>query len=248
MTGNARVEVASVFVNSSSATAVRTTGNARIMTGELHVAGGTSFGSTPGCTGTLTRLAAPFADPMSSLRFPSIVGMTDLGAASVNDSRTLSPGYYSGGIRLTGRASVTLAPGVYLIGGSGLTVSSGDIRGQGVTLVFLGGSMTLTGGSTVTLSPTTTGDLADMVIVQPPSNASAMKLSGGSSVAISGNIYAPAAAVTLTGNGSAVGTGPVFGESLIARCATLTGNGSIKIGRTLAGREAPLPRPHSQVD
>src|SRR5436309_2560026 len=57
MTGNSEVDIpaAAVYVNSSSSTAVRTTGNATLRTPDLYVAGGTSFTGQSGCTGTVHR-------------------------------------------------------------------------------------------------------------------------------------------------------------------------------------------------
>ena len=69
----------------------------------------------------------------------------------------LSPGYYDGGISVTGNANVTFAPGIYLIGGSGLKITAGTIVGNNVCLMILSGEMKVAGASSVSMSPPASG-------------------------------------------------------------------------------------------
>jgi hypothetical protein len=95
-----------------------------------------------------------------------------------------------------------------------------------------GGSLSISGSSAFTLTPTTSGALNGVVIAQPASNTHALSLSGGSSMNISGTIYAPGAALTLSGSGAVTGEGPQMGDLVVAKRVTLTGTGSIKIGHS----------------
>ncbi len=235
MTGNSSVDIpaCAVYVNSSDSNAVRTVGNASLRTPDLYVVGGTSFAGQSGCTGTVHRAVAPYGDPMAGLSFPSSTGQTDLGSRSIsgNSTVTLAPGYYSRGITVTGSSTVTFAPGVYLIGGPGLRISSGAVSGEGVVFVMLGGSLNIAGCSSLRLTAPTGGALAGVVMCQPASNTSTFSLVGGSEVDIGGTIYVPGATVSLTGNSTVVGVGPQMGDLIVANQVSLTGTGSIKIGK-----------------
>lgn len=234
MTGNStvRIPARAVYVNSNSRSAVRTVGNATLDAPNLFVVGETSFGGHSGCTGSTTTHCVPYADPLSGVRIPTSTGLTDQGSVSITGggSRVLSPGYYSHGISVTGNSSVTFSPGVYVINGD-LRITSGTITGQGVCIVMLGGSLSIAGTSGLTLSPPTSGDLANVVIAQPRSNTTGMSLSGGSGVNIAGSIYAPGANITLTGNSTLEGEGPQMGDLVVADTVTMTGTSLIKIGR-----------------
>jgi hypothetical protein len=247
MTGNSVVEIPAraVYVNSSSRNAVRTTGTATLDCPNLYVVGGTSFSGRSGCTGTITQTGVPYQDPLFGLRFPSASGVTDFHSRSISGGGavTLGPGYYSGGISISGNSNVTLSPGVYIIGGSGFRLTSGSVTGANVCLVMQGGSLSLAGNSPVTLTPPATGDLRDVVVAQPSTNTSAMSLSGGSALNISGTIYAPGATVSLTGNSSVEGQGPQMGDVVIANRVSLTGTATIKIGRADMRAIAPPQMP-----
>ena len=235
MTGNSTIEIPAraVYVNSSASNAVRTVGTATLQTPDLYVVGGTSFTGNSGCTGTVHRAVAPFADPLAGLINPNASGQTPLASPSIsgNVTITLSPGYYSQGITVTGSSTVTFSPGVYLIGGGGLRISSGAVTGNGVVFVMLAGSLNIAGCSSLHLTAPTSGNLAGVVISQPASNTSGMSLAGGSQVDISGTIYAPGATLTLTGNSTLAGVGPQMGDLVIANRVAMTGTGAIKIGR-----------------
>jgi hypothetical protein len=234
MTGNSKILIPSkvAYVNSSSKQAVKTVGTALLDVPQLFLLGEAAFGGQSKCTGTVTHCSAPYLDPLASLGFPVSSSLADKGSKAIKDKGAvaLSPGYYSGGISITGNATVTLAPGVYIVGGSGLSVTSGNISGEGVTLVIQAGSLSIAGSSGMKLSPPTTGDTAGVVIAQPKANNKGMSLAGGSEVHISGSIYAPGATLTLVGNSAVEGEGPQMGDRVIANMVSLKGTGSIKIG------------------
>jgi hypothetical protein len=158
--------------------------------------------------------------------------MTDLGARVIDSgvTVTLQPGYYSGGISIAGSSTVNFAPGVYAIGGPGLNITSGAIVGHGVSLIVVEGSYSIAGASSLTLSPPTGGLMQGIVVAQPPSNSTSMRLAGDSGTMISGTIYAPTASLTLVGTSSVNGTGPQMGDLVVANRLRLEGTAVIKIG------------------
>ena len=142
----------------------------------------------------------------SATRVPSL-------SAATRPRRSV-PGIYSQ-ITVSGNASLTFKPGVYILAGGGLTVSgNASLSGSGVMLFNAGsaynaatgsdggtyGSITLSGNGTDTLSAPTTGTYAGILIFQDRNNSRALTLSGNATLGTSGTIYAPLASLTLSGN------------------------------------------------
>jgi Flp pilus assembly protein TadG len=145
------------------------------------------------------------------------------------------PGYYPGGIEVA-RSTVYMDPGIYWIGGGGITIKStggdhgelvskapGDSTGitpSGGVLIYNSqlpnaayGSIHLNSGdgSTLALKPMQSGLYKNMVIFVDRAHATGngdIDLNGGgSTLIISGTIYAPTANVKLNGSDSdAIGT------------------------------------------
>jgi hypothetical protein len=232
MVGNSTVQIPAraVYVNSSSTKAVSTTGSAVLDAPYLYVVGGASFNGSSKCTGQVINSVAPYVDPYAGRQFPDTSGMADLGGRHITTSVTLQPGYYSGGIRISGNAAVTLQPGLYVVGGDGLRLSSGSISGEGVCIAIYSGSLDIAGSSGMTLTPPADGPFAGITIAQPSFNTEEMKLAGGSEVDISGAIYAPRAMLTMVGNSTVEGTGPQMGDVVVAGRVTMKGTSIIRIG------------------
>ena len=233
MTGNSTVYIPAraVYVNSNSSSAVRTVGNASLDCPDVYSCGGFSFAGNSGCTGTVHPSCTPYANPLAGFPFPSSSGMTDHAAVSIgaNQTITLSPGYYSHGISVTGNSNVTFAPGVYIVRNQ-FRITSGNVTAQGCCFVMMDGAFSIAGASSLSMSPMSDGPQAGMVICQPSSNTSGMSMAGGSSTVIAGTIYAPNAVLTLTGNSSLQGDGPQMGDLVVSKRVSITGTGSVKIG------------------
>ena len=216
--GNATVQLpGGLYVASNSPSAVTVTGNAKVEVGKpLQVVGGVSRSGN--AAATKTGVPAATSDPLAGLPTPSLSGLTNFGAVNVsgNTTRTLTPGIYTS-IQVTGNAKVTLAPGRYIILGGGLTVSgNASLTGTGVLIFNAGsayngttdggtyGAITLGGNGALTLSPGTAGNdpYAGVLIFQSRTNTKVLNVSGNSSLNVQGTIYAPAAQLYLSGNGS----------------------------------------------
>jgi hypothetical protein len=246
LSGSASIVTDGVYVNSSSSTAIKTSGTALVTARNIMVVGNASFGSSPGYAGVLAASSSPCADPCAGTSMPSSAGMTDRGAVSVSSgSQTIQPGYYSGAVKVSGGATLNLAPGVYILG-AGLTVSSSTLTGEGVSIVVLGGGVTMSGGSPISLNTSTTAPLNSMTIAQPASNTNKMSLSGGSEFTLGGIIWCPGAKADLSGSSSASGVGPAMGQSFVAKTVNLSGSSTIRIGRTSA--PVPVPSAASLMD
>jgi hypothetical protein len=90
----------------------------------------------------------------------------------------------------------------------------------GVFFYIAGGSLSLTGSGSISLTPMTTGTYANILVYQSRTDAVAMTLTGSGSVnGYNGLIYAPAAQVNLVGSGS------LAAKSLITASLSMTVSG-----------------------
>ncbi len=231
LSGNAQITLPGVvYVDSSSTSAINISGNAMITagavqtTGHVLVGGNNTHISPAAVTG-----AAAFTDPMLGLAAPTATGMTTYAAVNLsgNSSQTINPGVYSS-ITVSGNGKLTMTAGVYLIAGGGFSVSgNGSVSGGGI-MIYNGGSnlaadsgtfgaVTLSGNGAISLTPTTTGAYANILIFQSRNNTKVLTLSGNSMVIPGGLIYAPAAAILSNGNGQ-------FKGSIVANTMNVSGN------------------------
>jgi hypothetical protein len=220
LAGNASIAVPGVvLVDSSSTAAVSTSGNTVM--------------SSPMATG----VAVP--DPLAGLSGPSTTGPANYGALNLTKgSQTICPGLYSQ-IKVSGNASLTMNPGVYIIEGGGFTVTgNAGVSGSGV-MIYNGGSnypgsggsfggITLSGNGTFNLAAPTTGAYAGVLIFQSRQNTRALSFSGNAMAGMTGTIYAANAVLSLSGNAQL--TNPLVVGSL-----NLSGN--VALTQTAAGSD-----------
>lgn len=235
MSGNSHVHVPAkaVYVNSNhNSQAIKTSGNAILETPHLYIRGNAQFSGNAVCTGQITVTSTLYEDPFASLSFPDGSGMPNHGNKSISGGTVvLEPGRY-GSISISGQPHVTFQPGLYVINGSGLSVSGqATLVGQGVTLIIRTGSVNLSGQVTLNMSPQEQGPFSGIVLAQTPTNTSTMSMSGGSTFNMLGTIYVPKAELKMSGQGLAQGDGPHMGDLVVAQTVTLSGQGTIKIGR-----------------
>lgn len=134
----------------------------------------------------------------------------------IKGTASLSAGCYAG-IQVTNNSTLTLSPGVYVIGEKGITVGgNATLTGDGVTLIFTNtsspfnasriGTFEGNGTSNIQLSAPDSGTYAGMLMIQDsrtmPSNTNDLFITGDSGSVFDGAIYAPSNQVTFTGNSS----------------------------------------------
>jgi hypothetical protein len=235
MQGNAdfRIEGSGVYVNSNHLQAVTAQGAVTLDAPFIYTRGGVQMGGNFTFTGQLQG-SNWCEDPLAGLEFPSHTapGVTVRGAMNISGRTTVmlpANSYWSGGISISGsNADVTFAPGIHYIGGSGLSASGGRIVGDGVLLIMVEGSLSLTGGIELMLRSGDNG-MANIVIAQARNNSSQMQLAGGSNFLVLGTIYSPAAHVRLGGSSSS-GQGPQMGHLVVANTLELHGGGRMRVG------------------
>jgi hypothetical protein len=237
VSANASIKIpGAIVVDSSSTTAISASGNSQLTASVIDVAGGVQKAGTATIS-PVPATGVSLNDPLTSLSGPNPSG-TFTPVSLTKGSQTITPGVYSQ-ISVSGSASLTLSPGIYIIDGGGLTVTgSASISGTGVTIYNAGsnypnsggnfGGITLSGSGTFNLSAPTTGAYAGIVIFQSRQNARALSLSGNAMAGLSGTIYAANALLSMSGNASI--TNP-----LIVSMLNLSGN--VSLTQTAAGSD-----------
>ena len=217
----------------------------------LSAAGGCT-GAATYCGSALT-YEAPVADPFSALggALTTLCGANPPADATCGLSTnsktcngtpltayTATTPCTNDDIKIAGNTPYTLNPGVYFISGT-LTLTGGtSFTGTGVTFILLpGATISMKGGSTLTISAPTSAPATSSLPSAFQSDASlflgmalydasssAAQFGGTSNINITGNIYAPTAAVTFQGDPVLnLGNGNMCGE-LIAASIAFNGN------------------------
>jgi Flp pilus assembly protein TadG len=158
----------SVYSNAFDPAGLIVKDSARITSERVCTVGGylgksTSFSTTP-ITGCPSR-----TDPLSE-RTPPFAGSCDYNNLVIKGgTRTLSPGVYCGGLKVTSGAQVSLSQGEYVIDGAPLVVDGGSsFKGDYVGFYFRGASATLNFAkdSTIDLSAPKIGPLAGILFFE----------------------------------------------------------------------------------
>jgi Flp pilus assembly protein TadG len=227
----------------------------------LSAAGGCS-GAATYCGGALT-YRAPATDPFSNLDsdLTKLCGSNPTATCGLSScsgsglvAYTASTPCTNNGVKTKGNTAVTLNPGVYFISGTLTMVGGSSLTGSGVTFILLpGATIDTKGGGILTLAGPTSAPAASSLPSAFQSDASLFKgmalydasssaaqFGGTSNINITGNIYAPTAAVTFQGNPTLnLGNGNNCGE-LIAASVAFNGNPTFNdSGCAAAG--VPLP-------
>jgi hypothetical protein len=143
--------------------------------------------------------------------------------SSSSGSIVFGTGNYTIGGKLadTGSSSMIFGSGVYIVGGDLNLSGSGTLSGSGVTF-YTEGSTSVAGGSSLSLTAPTSGTYSGVLFFQARNDTHSLTVSGGGGTTVQGILYAPAAAVTLSGGSS----GAVMSLDVVSDTLTVTGNGT----------------------
>jgi Flp pilus assembly protein TadG len=224
------------MVNSNHADAMTVGGTACLAITATSITGGYRNNSN-GCllVPTPTTGVPPAPDPLAAVPPPAVGGCDHVGFKLTGAGLpvTINPGVYCDGITINGR-TVLLTPGTYILKGGGLSVGGGgNIIGTGVTFYNTAGggygykAISLSGGSTTTLTAPLTGPLAGMLFFQDRSIVSndSNHISGGSLVPITGTFYFSTTPLVYIGGASA----SLLSTLIVARTLNLSGSATVDI-------------------
>ena len=221
----------SVHANSNAATAIRTWGSAEAYAASFCARGGWSGsgfepdpeGGCPYVNDPYVSMALPTAGSCmtaAQMGLPSSgsgsKGSTNNGAFVKNDSRTLPPGTYCGGIEGKTHAEITLQKGIYILKDGDLVLDAGSkLKAEAGTVIYLTGNSSnidITSGAEVEITApnddnTSPGDpgyaYKGWAILQDRAtdvgNLNTIYSKGG--VNIRGGVYTPAQKLKIWANG-----------------------------------------------
>jgi hypothetical protein len=231
--GASTVKKVPVVVNSSDPQAVVSEGGGSLTADKFVTTGGTD--ASGALTGPVQGGAPPTPDPLAHLPAPDpslLVKRSNNPLAYTSGSVFLLPGVYSGGVSVTGTASLFLAPGVYYIDGGGfMFTGQGNLTGNGVMIYNAPsdaqpGGINLSGQGNVSMSPPAGGPYQGITLFQARSSNAAGTVSGNSGTTnISGTFYFAGALLTVTGNGGAVN----LGSQYVSNELVIAGNGGVVV-------------------
>jgi hypothetical protein len=237
--GNLIFQNGTVVVNSSSASAGRTTGNGSVL------APGFSFSGTPGYSGnfqatgggTIASGQQPVPDPLAYLPQPdknSYPTATEKVYSNFkyNGSSpiTIYPGRYDGGISITGKGKVTMAAGIYYMNGGGFSITGqGDLDGTSGVMIYNDPAksndvISLSGQGEIKLVAPATGIYKGISIFQDRASANEVSVTGNGKYNITGTFYVAGGNLKLAGNGDSG-----MGSQYISNTLSSVGNGVLNV-------------------
>jgi hypothetical protein len=251
LTGNASITINApkcvIQVNSSSVRAVDMNGNTVIKSVENCFVGGIRTVGNSTITPAPNATCKPIPDPFANYPRPT-VGACDFTnyRLSGNQTVTLQPGVYCGGMNFSSHVNVTFAPGLYVIKDGVISESGGTFTGNGVSFFLTGynTSLQLSGQANWRLIAPTNGPLPGFAIFLDPDGpsglaGSASSLSGQAELYFEGIVYLPKQEVTVSGTASAFAPSPY--TSYIGDTLRFVGNGDLVINNDTSLTALPLP-------
>lgn len=239
--GTVNVSNASVIVDSNHAQAAYSGGGSRATAKEFDIVGGYGVSSGGSFNGPVYPGSQPVPDPLAYLPppNPSTLPVQSTKKLSISNGKTtLQPGVYTGGIAISGNATVTLSPGIYYmntggfsLGGGGST--GGTLIGDGVMIYNAPGpknssdviSINGNPSSNVRISPPTSGLYQGIALFQDRTATQSISISGNGNFNLTGTFYAAKANLAVSGNGGNY----TIGSQYISDSMTVTGGGTIGI-------------------
>ncbi len=234
MGGNTTLDLkCGMMSNAPSATSVTAGGSSSVNASPIAAVGGVPTSSNYAIGTQLVPYSVPQFDPLASLPDPGITNSSNNGNVNSNQSKTLSPGNYSG---MNLKGNVTLLPGVYYVDGGQFSAGAqAVINGTGVTIILTSktaatnpssiATSDMNGGATINLTAPTSGTYAGVLFYQDRRalDSGVNKINGNSASKYQGAIYFPKQAMQFNGTSGM----DIKCIQLIGRRLDFTGNSTI---------------------
>ena len=240
-TVNIALQSCSLYDDSNNVSAVSGGGSATFTALSIGIVGGITGASNFSATEGIWTGQPSTPDPYADVNIPAFSGC-NYHNYNTKKNDHLDPGIYCNGIHFNGGTTATLRDGTYIFDGGAFLVDGGaTVTGNHVTLIFTsssGGSnsypsITINGGSTVTLGPPKSGLLSGIVFYADRNTpvGTSDKLDGGSGMTLGGAVYLPTAAVDWSGgNASSTVCTQVIGDTV-----SFSGNAALGVNCTGMG-------------
>jgi len=236
LVGNAQAEIrnAPVYVNSSHSAAGVAVGNGTITAPTFYFSGSPGYTTVGSATfnGNIYSGQVPIPDPLAYLPPPDPSSLTIRSARplrlSGRGSVTLLPGVYIGGISIAGDVNVTFMPGIYYLQGGGLQVTGkGDITGQKVLIYndprSPSDDINIAGLGKVEITAPDSGAYQGIAFYQRRDATNTITVSGNGQTKIQGAYYLAKGTMRFVGNG----TGDILASQVVASQVAISGNGQV---------------------
>ncbi|MEQ1717352.1 MAG: TadE family protein [Hyphomicrobium sp.] len=184
-----------------------------------------------------------FEDPLASRAEPAI-GSCDYNGMTLKDQTvTLKPGVYCGGLKISGTSKVKLEPGVYIIADGALWLDgNADLSGDDISF-FLGEKAFLFFGpsTSIELSASTTGPLAGLLLFGSRKQSKIMThtILSRSAQHLVGTIYLPQNSFVVDGD-AAVGGESAY-TAIVARRLVLLNGPNLVLNSNYGLTDVPVP-------
>lgn len=219
MRGQPKIAVkdCAVQANSNSDEAISQTSKALMSASMIGSSGGytgTGYDPMP-MTGTV-----PLDDPFAEVPFPSSSPCDFNNVKIANQTVTLGPGVYCGGIIAQAGAEVHLEPGIYVMKDGPLWLNSdADLDGEGVMIGFTGTGATIRmdGSAQASLTSPASGTYMNMQFMQEPGTGGddlTAGITGNNNLTFDGAMYFPTQDIELGGGSIVTANSP--GYALVA--------------------------------
>lgn len=242
---------APAYINSNSPSALTVSGGGSFEVPSVFITGGYS-GS--GITGAITTGAHPIPDPLAYLPAPgatggpampstkSVITSSPGGGVTQYDlylgAYTALPNFGSNSKVVLHQASSNGNGGICYLSSGGFSTSGNAIVSMasgetGGVMIYNAGTgsadrISIAGNGSVGLSGLTQGPYTGMLVFQSSASTADVTISGNGTFSLAGTLYAPAARVNVSGNGSAAD----IASQWICRELYLSGNGGVNIKYT----------------
>ena len=213
ISGTATIDIScGVYVNSDDPDALVQNGDSCLYATGIAVVGGYSGGDDPCVEPRPAGHMPMLPDPLASLPEPEVGGGCNPANIHVGNGETvtLTPGCYSGNIRVNGDGQLDFAPGTYILDGAGLDIGAqGTVTGDEVFFFMteenkVSENFNISGGANVSLSAPTSGDYQDVLFFHDREGDPSIthQLTGGEHMDLDGIIYTPSHSIKFAGGSS----------------------------------------------
>jgi hypothetical protein len=220
------------YVHSSSCSAVRMSGNAKIVAEAIDIVGNykTSGNAKIVAEVTTGNNSIP-TDPYGTVPEPNQSDYTTQSTKkkSIKDKNvTLQPGVYKGGLSFDGNAVVTMAPGVYYLDNGGFDIKgNARVEAEGVMIYLNSGEkVSMAGNGKINWTPPDSGDYEGLSIFYGRNVSETLSITGNGGMKITGAVYGVKIDVKLAGNGSM----DILGGAYVVNEIEIKGNGDLSLG------------------
>lgn len=248
--GNAELDLINCGAqsNSTDKDSLKIGAKVRMTTGGICVSGRVNIHGKADVTPTPIEYCPQQRDPMAGFMAPEFGGCTDNDVEYRDQAITLTSGrVFCGGLKLMGKARVTLQPGLYVIDNGKFEI--GDhalLEGDGVTILLHGdkAELDIKKHGAVRLTAPTSGDLRGLLIVQDQGGNKDNKWDSEEPSELTGVIYLPDGKFTSEIAANITGTDACF--VLIANQIKLGGKARMSIDLTSTACRRTLPTAFSR--